>query len=331
MSVTFGPVVENLALTPEVERPEQGIRLAGVVGRSSTGAERPRFEYVLVRTYDEAVHSLKAFGKGAKVIAGGQSLVPMMNLRLVKPTVLIDLNGIGAERPYVERDHLVVPAMTHYSAVLVSDLVRSKSPLVAEAVAHVGNVRVRNRGTLGGSLAQGEATAEIGAVSLALEGEILTWGPQGCRAIRCEDFFLGDLRTSLEPAEVITALRLPLTGTRRGWSFQEMARRSGGVAVVGVAANVELAGDNSVRAVRVGLIGVADRPILGQPIATSSLLGQIPSVAHVDAVAAAVAAATCPVTDVLASGSYRRRLARVLTRRALIEALLRAGARIADA
>ena len=333
MTVTFGPAVENLTSVPAVWIPEEdmhAVRASQGDGLKRHGASL--FEYVKVGSYAEAVAALREHGDGAKIIAGGQSLVPMMNLRVVRPTVLIDVNAIGHQPVRLECDRLVLPAMTRYSEVLASDLVRSQSPLLAAAAAHVGNVRVRNRGTLGGSLAHGQATAEIAAVALALGAEITVHGSEGDRVIRSEDFFLGYLTTSLAPDEVVTGLRLPLMGRRRGWSFHELTRRGGWSAVVGVAASVELApSEDAVRSVRVGLIGVADRPVLGQPTVTSSLVGRVPSAAQLDAVACAVAAATYPIDDVQASGSYRRRLARVLTRRALTEALLGAGGRVATA
>ncbi|MHB1784976.1 MAG: FAD binding domain-containing protein [Acidimicrobiales bacterium] len=290
------------------------------------------FKYVEVESYDDAVRALTDHGDEAKILAGGQSLVPILNLRLARPTVLIDINSIDPEQPHIDGDHLVLPAMTRYSHVLESHIVRSQSPLLAAAVAHVGNVRVRNRGTVGGSLAHGEATGEISAVALALDGEITARGPEGDRTIRAEDFFVTFLTTSLDPEEVVTGLRLPVAGSRRGWSFHEMVRRSSDFAIVGVAASVELEpNDDAVRVVRVGLIGVADRPMLAEPAATASLVGLVPSTGQLDAVAGAVAAATSPRNDVHASGTYRRRLVGVLTRRALAEALLSAGGRAAAA
>jgi len=318
MTVTFGPTVDELA--PRPPAPENGRRRDAA------------FEYVRVGSYDEAVEALEHYGARAKVLAGGQSLVPMMNLRLVRPGVLIDINGIDAGQPYFELDRLVLPAMTRYCEVLASPTVSAGSPLLAAAVSRVGNVRVRNRGTLGGSLAQGEATAELGAVMLALGSEIIVYGPRGYRTIAAEDFFLGYLTTSLQPEEVITGLCLPLARPRRGWSFHEMSRRSGSSAIVGVAANVELAPDGGeISSARLGLIGVADRPVVGSFEAVSSLEGEVPTLAQLDAVAFAVAAATCPVDDVQASGSYRRRMVRVLARRALNEAVLRAGGRVGTA
>jgi CO/xanthine dehydrogenase FAD-binding subunit len=285
----------------------------------------PRFKYELVRSYEEAVFALREHGEGAKALAGGQSLVPLMNLRVLRPSALIDLNGIAAIAPQVEGGRLSLSAMTRYSQVLLSELARCRTPLLTTAIAYVGNVRVRNRGTIGGALAHGQATSELAAVVLALGGEILAYGPTGTRLIHAEEFFVGHLKTDLRPEEVVTGLRLEVAQSRQGWSFRELARRSGAEAIAGVAANVTLSPERDViSGVRLGLIGVDDRPVAGDRTVLSSLLGRIPTPAEIDEVAAEVTARTAPVTDWQSSASYRRRLVRVLTRRALTEALQRA-------
>ena len=285
----------------------------------------PRFNYELVRSYEEAVFALREHGEGAKALAGGQSLVPLMNLRVVRPSALIDLNGIVAVAPRVEAGRLSLSAMTRYSQVLFSELARCQAPLLASALAHVGNVRVRNRGTLGGALAHGQATSELAAVALALGGEILACGPAGTRPIDAEEFFLGHLKTDLRREEVVTGLRLEVAQPRQGWSFKELARRRGAEAVAGVAAIVTLSSrGDAIGGVRLGLIGVDDRPVAGDRTVLSSLIGRIPAPGEIDEVAAAVAARTAPVSDWQATAAYRLRLVRVLVRRALTEALQRA-------
>lgn len=285
----------------------------------------PRFNYELARSYEEAVFALREHGEGAKALAGGQSLVPLMNLRVLRPSALIDLNGIAAAAPRVEGGRLSLSAMTRYSQVLSSELARCQTPLLTTAIAYVGNVRVRNRGTIGGALAHGQATSELAAVALALGGEILAYGPTGTRLIEAEDFFVGHLKTDLRPEEVITGLRLEVAQSRQGSSFKELARRSGAEAIVGVAANVTLSPERDViGGVRLGLIGVDERPVAGDRAVLSSLLGRIPTPAEIDEVASEVAARTAPVTDSQSSASYRRRGVRVLIRRALTEALQRA-------
>jgi CO/xanthine dehydrogenase FAD-binding subunit len=285
----------------------------------------PRFKYELVRSYEEAVFALREHGAGAKALAGGQSLVPLMNLHVLRPSALIDLNGIAAIAPQVEGGRLLLSAMTRYSQVLVSELARCQTPLLTAAIAYVGNVRVRNRGTIGGALAHGQATSELAAVALALGGEILTYGPTGARLIDAKEFFVGHLKTGLRPEEVVTGLRLEVAQSRQGSSFRELARRSGAEAIAGVAANVTLSPERDViSGVRLGLIGVDERPIAGDRTILSSLLGRIPTPAEIDEVASEVAARTAPVTDSQSSASYRRRVVRVLIRRALTEALQRA-------
>ena len=285
----------------------------------------PRFKYELVRSYEEAVFALREHGEGAKALAGGQSLVPLMNLRLLRPSALIDLNGIVAIAPQVEGGRLSLSAMTRYSQVLLSELVRCQTPLLTAAIAYVGNVRVRNRGTIGGALAHGQATSELAAVALALGGEILAYGPTGTRLIDAEEFFVGHLKTDLRPEEVVTGVRLEVAQSRQGSSFTELARRSGAEAIAGVAANVTLSPERDViGGVRLGLIGVDERPVAGDRTMLSSLLGRIPTPAEIDDVAAEVTARTAPVTDSQSTASYRRRLVRVLIRRALTEALQRA-------
>jgi CO/xanthine dehydrogenase FAD-binding subunit len=285
----------------------------------------PRFKYELVRSYEEAVFALREHGEGAKALAGGQSLVPLMNLRVLRPSALIDLNGITAIAPQVEGGQLSLSAMTRYSQVLVSELVRCQTPLLTTAIAYVGNVRVRNRGTIGGALAHGQATSELAAVALALGGEILASGPTGTRLIDAQEFFVGHLKTDLRPSEVVTGLRLDVAQPRQGSSFMELARRSGAEAIAGVAANVTLSPERDViGGVRLGLIGVDERPVAGDRTVLSSLLGRIPTPAEIDEVAAEVTARTAPVTDSQSTASYRRRLVRVLVRRALTEALQRA-------
>jgi CO/xanthine dehydrogenase FAD-binding subunit len=320
MTAMFDSAVDKATPTPGAVEDAYGPVLADDWERRWYG--EPRFRYELVRSYEEAVFALREHGEGAKALAGGQSLVPLMNLGVLRPSALIDLNGIAAVAPRVEGGRLSLSAMTRYSEVLFSDLARCRTPLLTAAIAYVGNVRVRNRGTLGGALAHGQATSELSAVALALGGEILAYGPAGARVIDAEEFFVGHLKTDLRPEEVVTGLSLEVVQPRQGWSFKELARRSGAEAVAGVAANVTLSTRrDAIGEVRLGLIGVDDHPVAGDRTVLSSLLGRIPTPAEIDEVAAAVTARTAPVTDWQATASYRRRLVRVLVRRALTEAL----------
>ena len=276
------------------------------------------FDYVAVDSYDEAVQRLVEHGEDAKVIAGGQSLVPMLNLRLARPAVLIDINGADRREPSVENGMLRVPALTRHRTLLEHPLVRRHCPLLAGAVRHVGNVRVRNRGTLGGSLAHADPTGEIGACSLAVNAQVVVRGPGGARTIPARELFVTYLTTALAAEEIITDVLIPVAGPRQGWSFLEMVRRTSDFAIVGVAARVELDQQADVIAVaEVALAGVADRVVLAAPGLLTGLAGRAPAAAGLASAAAGIAASVDPASDVHASGGYRRRLVQVLTARAL--------------
>jgi carbon-monoxide dehydrogenase medium subunit len=279
------------------------------------------FSYLKVFSLNEAVHALTDHGEDARLLAGGQSLVPMLNLRLAMPSVLIDINAADPREPFLADGTLVIPALTRHARVIASSLIRGSAPMLSAAAGHVGNVRVRNRGTMGGSLAHADPTAEISCAALALDGTVAVLGPRGSRLIAVGDLFAGYLSTRLDPDEVISELRVPVHRGRRGWSFLEVARRAADFAVVAVAASVEVDPGGTVRSARVGLACVADRVVLADPAAVGSLVGTVPAAAQLADVAGAVAAAVSPESDVHASGAYRKRLAAVLTRRALTEAI----------
>ncbi|CAM04140.1 carbon-monoxide dehydrogenase medium subunit [Saccharopolyspora erythraea NRRL 2338] len=283
------------------------------------------FEYTAVSTYDDAVRALVEHGEDAKVLAGGQSLGPMLALRLARPAVVIDINDIDQGQPEVAGEVLRIPALTRHRTVVDSPLVRQHAPMLSECTSRVGNVRVRNRGTIGGSLAHADPTAEIPCAALALGADIVVRGPDGDRAVPARDFFVTYLTTALEPSEVVREVRLPALRPQQGWSFHELVRRASDFAVVAVAVVVELESDAAtVRSAEVALAGVADRPVPAGREAVAPLIGSSGAPAEVAAAAAAIAGNTSPDGDVHASGAYRRRLVDVLTRRALTEALGRA-------
>jgi aerobic carbon-monoxide dehydrogenase medium subunit len=281
------------------------------------------FEYVAAGSYADAVRLLADHGEEAKVLAGGQSLMPMLNLRLARPGLLIDINAADPRAPSVTRGTLALPALTRHRVLLEHDLVREHCPLLAEAVRHVGNVRVRNRGTLGGSLAHADPTSEIGCCALATDARVAVLRPEGERVVPAADLFSGYWSTVLEESEVITDLMIPVRRARQGWSFQEMVRRTSDFAIVAVAALVELDRKADViTGARVALAGVADRVILADAELVARLTGG--TGAEAESVAAAVAASVRPASDVHASGEYRQRLTGVLTARALRQAYARA-------
>jgi aerobic carbon-monoxide dehydrogenase medium subunit len=285
------------------------------------------FDYVAADSYDEAVRTLAARAGEAKILAGGQSLMPMLNLRLAHPELLIDINGADRRQPSLNGGVLRLPALTRHRVLIEHDLVRRGCPLLSDAVRYLGNVRVRNRGTIGGSLAHADPTAEIGCCALAAGAEVVARGPDGDRTVPVSELFAGYWTTVLGESEIITDVLIPAVRPRQGWSFLEMVRRTSDFAIVAVAVMVELADhDDRITAARVALAGVADRATLAGPELAAGLIG-LPAGAtqpELDAVAARIAESLRPPDDVHASGTYRRRLARVLIARALAEARGRA-------
>jgi aerobic carbon-monoxide dehydrogenase medium subunit len=282
----------------------------------------PAFDYIAVGSYDEAVGLLAEAGDEAKILAGGQSLMPMLNLRLARPGLLIDINQADQRPPSAAGGRLRLPALTRHRVLAEHDLIRRHCPVLADAVRHVGNVRVRNRGTIGGSLAHADPTSEIGCCALVTGTEVVARGPDGDRTVPAGELFSTYWTTTLASCEVITDVLIPVAGPRQGWSFQEMVRRTSDFAIVAVAALVQLDEQaEAIAAARVALAGVADRVTLADP---AHLTGLTSTSGDFDAAAAGIAGGLEPATDVHASGEYRRRLARVLVARALRQACARA-------
>jgi carbon-monoxide dehydrogenase medium subunit len=286
------------------------------------------FDYVRAGSYAEAVEHLVALGEDAKILAGGQSLVPMLNLRLARPAVLIDLNPARAGAAIEDTGgSLRLPALTPHRDIVESAAVRERCPVLAEAAREIGNPRVRNRGTIGGSLAHADPTGELACAALALDARVETLGPGGTRTIPAGDFFDTYFTTALAPEEVVTAVELPVPVPGSGAAFTEIVRRASDFAVVGVTAVVSVTGDVVSRAA-ISLAGVADRVV--RATAAEELLAGVPvgGAAFEEAVreaAARAAADVDPESDVHATGAYRRRMVEVLTRRTLAKAASRVG------
>lgn len=219
------------------------------------------FRYLAPRTLDEAVDALADLGEDAKVLAGGQSLVPMMNLRLAAPTALVDLNYLTELGGAQQADgHITVGAMTRHREVATNSLLRQRVPLLSHAAAFIGYPAIRNRGTFGGSLAHADPVAEMPCVALALDAELLVTGPAGQRTISAGDFFQGYFTTALRPSEILTGIRINTNGASDRWSFKEFARKTGDFAIAAVAATASVSGETLDR-LRVGIAGVSDRPV----------------------------------------------------------------------
>jgi carbon-monoxide dehydrogenase medium subunit len=279
----------------------------------------PPFEYHRAGSVDEAVALLAQHGDDAKVLAGGQSLVPLLSLRLARPRQLIDINRVSDLARIVNGSSLTIGATTRQRTIEHSDVVRKASPLLADAVRLIGHTAIRNRGTIGGSLAHADPAAELPAVLLALDGEVEARSARGTRTVAASQLFEGFLTTSLEPDELLTAVRVPVSAAGTGWSFQEFSRRSGDFAIVGVAATVRLDGNGRISAARIALSGVDQTPTRASA-AESMLTGGSPSDDLWKNAGAAAAAPLEPSSDLHGSAAYRKHLAAALTARALKEA-----------
>jgi aerobic carbon-monoxide dehydrogenase medium subunit len=284
------------------------------------------FRYARPRNFADAVELLAAADHDVKILAGGQSLVPMMNLRLVRPTVLVDLNDVpGLDHVTPNADGgLSIGALVRHAALAGSATVIERAPLLAEAARHVGHAAIRHRGTLGGSLAHADPAAELPAALVALGAELSLHGRRGARTIQASEFFLGLLTTALKPDEILVEIRVPpLPGA--GWGFAEVVRREGDFALAGVVALVDRAVGSSGRCESARLVGfgVGDRPVrfaAAEDILTSPSHDRGAALTR----AAAAAAEECdPPDDVHASAEYRRHLATVLTEDAVSQALTR--------
>jgi carbon-monoxide dehydrogenase medium subunit len=276
------------------------------------------FEYVVPGSVAEAVDVLRRFGGDAKVIAGGQSLVPLLNYRLAAPRAIVDINGLPLDGVRVDGGRLRLGALTRHATLEESDVIRTACPLLREAAGLIGNVRVRTLGTLGGSLAHADPAAELPMVMLALDARFTAVGPAGARVIPVAEFFTGYLTTALRSDEVLTEIDVPATPIS-GHAIEEHSRRAGDFALVAVAALVWLARDGRIADVRLAFGGVGPAPVRARA-AEDGLRGQPPSAEALERAATMAAGAIEPAGDAFASAAYRKLLARVLARRALTRA-----------
>jgi len=282
------------------------------------------FDYHAPATLADALALLGRLGDDAKVLAGGQSLVPLLTLRLVRPAAVVDIHGLDELRG-VRRDGatLEIGALVRHRALEQGEGALASCPLLPEAAALIGNVRVRTMGTIGGSLAHADPAAELPAVVRVLDGVLIARGPEGERAIPASEFFTGLLSTSLRPGELLAAVRLPLPAGRAGYAVEEFTRRAGDFAVVAALAAVELDGAGRTARVRVAIAGAGPVPVRLAAI-ERALTGIEPAEPAVRAVVRDLRLEVEPDDDVHASADYRRHLTRVLTVRAVVRAAARA-------
>jgi carbon-monoxide dehydrogenase medium subunit len=273
------------------------------------------FGYHRAGSVAEAVELLTVYDGSARILAGGQSLVPMMNMRLIRPDAVIDLNGVN-DLAGIRADGsaTIVGALVRYSALERSEVVADRLPLVADLVLHIGDRHVRNRGTLGGSLAQADPTGEMPLACLALGVTVRVIGPDGPREVGIEDLYEGSYATTLEPCEVITEVVFPRSPAHH--AFAEMTRRHNDFAVISVACVGDRSADGAFSNLRIGLGGVNDTPVLAVE-AAELLAGTHLSDDDIDRAAVAARDVVDPPTDIRASADYRRHLVPVYVRRVL--------------
>ena len=284
------------------------------------------FGYVAPDDLGEATAALATYGDEAKVLAGGQSLGPLLNLRLARPTVLIDLREVAQVHgePDADGDLVRMGAMTRQRAAECSSVVREECPLLAEALPFVAHRTIRNQGTIGGSLAHADPAAEIPAVAVALEAQVVASSAGGQRVLTAARLIEGFFTTSLAPDELISEIWFPRPGPDTGWAWEEFAPRRGDFAIVGVAATVTADRDGRVAAASVVCSGVADRPWRADA-AETAVVGRPADEQAFAAAGDAAAESSSPAGDLVASVDYRRHLTSLLVRRALTRAASRSG------
>jgi carbon-monoxide dehydrogenase medium subunit len=276
----------------------------------------PAFDYALPATIEEAVSLLASRSGNAKVISGGQSLVPMLAFRLAAPALLVDLKRLqGLNRIGIAEDGVRLGAKVRWCEIDRDESLKGAHPLLVEAVRHVAHYQIRNRGTVGGSLAHADPAAEMPGIAITCEAELTIVGPQGQRVEKASNFFKGALTTSLASDEILTEVKLPPWPAGRRWAFLEFARRRGDFALAGVALFYELVA-GKITDIRIGAIGVGDIPLRLRAV-EAVLNGQTLDERAIEAAAAAARQSVDPPSDIHAPAEYRRALLATLLARAL--------------
>ena len=284
-----------------------------------------KFDYRDPATLQEALALLQEYGDEAKVLAGGQSLMPLMNMRLARPAVIIDINRLS-DLSYISPTAdggLAIGGLTRQRTVEQSSLVRERNPLLAASLPYIGHFQIRNRGTVGGSLAHADPAAELSAVSVALEAEVVLTSDGTQRVVKAADLFVSYYATEMEPVELLTEIRIPAWPTGWGWGFEEVSRRSGDFALVGAATLIQLDGEQLCQGIRIILFGIGGTPVRMQT-AETALLGKSIDDSTLHEIGGMVSKELDPDSDVHASMEYRREVGGVLVRRTLEAALARA-------
>jgi aerobic carbon-monoxide dehydrogenase medium subunit len=283
-----------------------------------------QFEYVTPKTLEEALRLVERHGDEAKVLAGGHSLLPLMKLRLAQPRYVIDIGRLrGMSYIRQENGHLAIGALTTHAEIESSTLLRAKCPLLAETAAAIGDVQVRNRGTLGGSLAHADPAADYPAAVLALDVEIVAASTAGTRTIPVGEFFLDMLTTALRPGEILSQVRVAPLAPHTGTAYEKLHQPASGFAIVGVAARIKLGNAEKIEEVGIGVTGLGPKAFRAAAV-EKALLGKKASATLFAEASRHAAQGVDPLSDLHASADYRREMAAVHTRRALERAYARA-------
>jgi aerobic carbon-monoxide dehydrogenase medium subunit len=284
------------------------------------------FDYIAPQSLDEAMRALADHGEDAKLLAGGHSLLPLLKLRLANPTLLIDLSRIPGLAEISEQDgKIAIGALATHYQIESSELLKKRCPLLPETAREIGDVQVRNRGTIGGSLTYADPAADWPAAILALGSELELRGPKGKRTLGAEQFFLGPMTTAIEPNEILTEIRVPTSSRRCGSAYQKMAQQASGFAIVGVAVSVRLDGKGRCEEIGIGVTGLSDKAFRAHA-AEEHLRGNKLTDKLIEESVARVADGIEPLEDLHASPQFRAHLARVYAVRAIQGAAKRAGA-----
>jgi carbon-monoxide dehydrogenase medium subunit len=284
------------------------------------------FEYHVPDSLEEALDLMSQHADEAKILAGGQSLVPAMNFRIAQPARLVDLNRVD-ELGYIREDGEVirVGAMTRERQVEIDSSIEKRTPLLHEAAPNIAHPQIRNRGTIGGSIVNADPAAELPVLMLALNARLKAQNTSGERWIEADDFFIGMFTTALEPDEILVEIELPFMPARTGWSFMEVAPRAGDYALMGVAAQVTLGENGICENAKLVYLNAGDGPVDAKD-AAQSLVGEKPDDKSIEAAAMmASEKEITPYGNLHASPEFQSHLAKVLTRKALKQAIQRAG------
>lgn len=283
------------------------------------------FDYMTPTSLDEALRALASHGDDAKLLAGGHSLLPLMKLRLAHPKLLIDLSKIpGLSGITQEGDKITVGALTTHYQVESSELLKEKCPLLPQTARAIGDVQVRNRGTIGGSLAHADPAADMPAAIIALGGELRMRGAEGERWLQAEEFFLGLMTTALSPTEILSEIRVPVLSGRYGTAYLKVPQKASGFAIVGVAVWLKVDQNGACQDIGVGVTGLDAKPFRAKRV-EQRLRGKRLARALIEEVSNQVTQGSDPLDDIHASAEFRAHLARVYTTRAVQEAAKKAG------